>query len=81
MRGSSCSQRQAFTATSARPTPAKALRVVPPSAQAARPVEAVANVAPAGSAASTCRSSSDFPVPAQPVKNTLRPALQQAAHS
>ena len=39
-------------------------------------MEAVAKVALAGSAARMCRSSSDLPVPAQPVKKTLRPALQ-----
>lgn len=50
---------------SALPMPAKAFRVVPPSADAASPVEAVRNVVAAGSALSMCLITSDFPVPAR----------------
>ena len=56
--------------------PAKALMVVPPKAEAAKPVEAVTKVVSLGSARSMCFSSRDLPVPAQPVKKTLLPALQ-----
>jgi hypothetical protein len=59
---------------SPRPTPANALSVVPPSAAAARPVEAVTNVEAGGSARTMCRSSSDLPVPA-----AERPAVGAAA--
>ena len=51
--------------------------VVPPSAEAAMPVEAVMKVLSRGSALRMCFSSRDLPVPAQPVKKTLTPALQQ----
>ena len=43
--------------------PAKALRVVPPSADAASPVDAVRYVAAGGSALSMCLITKDFPVP------------------
>ena len=45
------------------PMPANALRVVPPSTDAASPVEAVRYVVAAGSALSMCLITSDFPVP------------------
>ena len=47
------------------PTPAKVWRVVPPSAQAASPVEAVTKVESSGRALRMCFSTSDLPVPAQ----------------
>lgn len=56
--------------------PAKALTVMPPRADAARPVEAVTKVESFGRARRMCFSSSDLPVPAQPVKKTLFPSLQ-----
>ena len=49
--------------------------VVPPRAEAARPVEAVMKVLSLGKVRRMCFSSSDLPVPAQPVKNTLCPSL------
>lgn len=49
--------------------------VVPPSAEAARPVEAVTKVLSLGKLRRMCFSSSDLPVPAQPVKKTLCPSL------
>lgn len=56
--------------------PAKAFMVVPPRADAARPVDAVTKVESFGKARRMCFSSSDLPVPAQPVKKTLCPCLQ-----
>ncbi len=45
--------------------------VVPPRAEAAKPVEAVTKVVSLGRVRRMCFSSSDLPVPAQPVKKTL----------
>lgn len=56
--------------------PAKALMVMPPRAEAAKPVDAVTKVESLGKARRMCFSSSDLPVPAQPVKKTLWPSLQ-----
>ena len=50
--------------------------MVPPRAEAARPVEAVTKVESLGKACRMCFSSSDLPVPAHPVKKTLLPLLQ-----
>lgn len=55
--------------------PAKACRVIPPIWQAATPVLAVANVFSGARALRIRFSRKDFPVPALPVKNTLRPAI------
>ena len=49
--------------------PAKALSVVPPSAEAARPVEAVVKVVAGGSALRMCFSSSDLPVPVRYIES------------
>ncbi|KAK4140510.1 uncharacterized protein C8A04DRAFT_14868, partial [Dichotomopilus funicola] len=61
------------------PIPAKLCRVIPPMLQAARPVEAVTAIRSGFLAYRFLRSrmmdriNTDFPVPAGPVKNTLRP--------
>ena len=50
---------------SARPRPANACRVVPPSAEAANAVGAVRKVVDCGRARKMCLISKDLPVPAQ----------------
>ena len=55
--------------------------MVPPRAEAAKPVDAVTKVVSLGKVRSMCFSSSDLPVPAQPVKNTLLPSLHTQPHS
>ena len=55
--------------------PAKAFMVVPPKAEAAKPVEAVTKVVSLGRACRMCFNSRDLPVPAHPVKKTLLPDL------
>ena len=49
--------------------------VVPPRAEAARPVEAVTKVLSLGKVRRMCFSSRDLPLTAQPVKKTLCPSL------
>ena len=67
--------------TGRREKPANALMVMPPRAEAARPVDAVTKVDSLGKARRMCLSSSDLPVPAQPVKKTLCPSLQRPANN
>lgn len=53
----------AAEASVARPTPANACRVVPPSEEAASPVDAVTNVLSSGNALKMCFSTRLLPVP------------------
>ncbi|KAK3295756.1 uncharacterized protein B0H64DRAFT_298200, partial [Chaetomium fimeti] len=68
-----------FVSSLPRPIPAKLCKVMPPMLQAARPVEAVTAIR-SGSRTNfflsswiMARMSTDFPVPAGPVKKTLWP--------
>lgn len=58
------------------PIPAKECNVTPPIRQAATPVEAVMMVPSGGNVDMILRNRNDFPVPALPVKKTLKPCKQ-----
>lgn len=70
MRTSSSSD---LSASEKPPIPAKWWMVVPPTAHAAMPVDAVTKVVRGSRRATICLSRKDLPVPAPPVKKTLLP--------